>query len=155
MEFGPTARQIVGAQCEVEQSVVGVGEVAVVNPYVMAVAHRNAILASLCEDDVSEDDVVLVLHVDAYAVERLAAAGTDDGLVGAYRDGIVEILHASTRDVGIEDDDVGGRALHVAFEFGTGADAYHGTCTTTGDAVVAKVGVVDEAHGTIAVLRHG
>ena len=83
MEFGPTARQIVGAQCEVEQSVVGVGEVAVVNPYVMAVAHGDAVFASLCEDDVSEDDVVLVLHVDAYAVERLATTGTDDGLVGA------------------------------------------------------------------------
>ena len=83
MEFGPTARQIVGAQCEVEQSVVGVGEVAVVNPDVVAVAHRDAVFASLGEDDVSEDDVVLVLHVDAYAVERLAATGTDDGLVGA------------------------------------------------------------------------
>ena len=126
-----------------------------VNPYVMAVAHRDAILASLGKDDVSEDDVVLVLHVDAYAVECLAAGGTDDGLVGPDRDCIVEILHTSTRDVGIEDDDVGSRALHVVFEFGTCTDAHHGTCATTGDAVVAKVGVVDKAHGTIAVLRHG
>ena len=58
----PRHRHKVRAVGDVEQSVVGVAEVAMVNPYVMAVVESHAVDTSACKPYVADDDTPTILH---------------------------------------------------------------------------------------------
>ena len=81
VELHPRDGEEVRTVGDVKQTVVRIGEVAMVHPHMMAVVEGYAVDAPFLQEDVADDDVALVGCDEGYAVERLSRPGADDGLV--------------------------------------------------------------------------
>nr|WP_264159275.1 hypothetical protein [Actinomadura rudentiformis] len=131
VETVPRHGDEVGAALDVQQAVIGVGQVVVVDPDVgRTVLDVDGVVARAAEAQVADDDVAGSVEVEAAAGDAAAGAHADDRLVGA------DLLHSGQRDGPVDLDDPAGVPGDVLAELGGVGGGHGGAARAAGGAAV-------------------